>query len=131
MRLTDHSNKQLANPILLGLVVCGIFGASWFFSFNQVKDYYNQSDTLASSARAIKIFTEQDSILVTDTVGDTTLLYLSDRRGYPAVTEDLHDLKKRGADYFVTDKTDVIATIKRETEFKHVFENNRITIFKL
>ncbi|OGK19280.1 hypothetical protein A3H83_00855 [Candidatus Roizmanbacteria bacterium RIFCSPLOWO2_02_FULL_39_8] len=130
-RLTDHSNKQLANPILLGLVVCGIFGASWFFSFNQVKDYYNQSDTLASSARAIKIFTEQDSILVTDTVGDTTLLYLSDRRGYPAVTEDLHDLKKRGADYFVTDKTDVIATIKRETEFKHVFENNRITIFKL
>lgn len=123
--------KKAANQTMLVASIVVIFAGSWLFSYERVKDYYNISDSLVSTAQAINLITEDDAIIVTDTVGDTTLLYVSNRRGYPAVTQDLHDLRKRGADYFVTDKPDVIVEVKKVPDFSVVFESNKATIFKL
>ncbi len=123
--------KKVANQTMLLASIIIIFAGSWMFSYERVKDYYNISDSLVSTAQAINLITEEDAVIVTDTVGDTTLLYVSNRKGYPAVTEDLHDLRKRGADYFVTDKPDVIVEVKKVPDFSVVFESNKATIFKL
>lgn len=123
--------KKVANQTMLLASIIIIFAGSWMFSYERVKDYYNISDGLVSTAQAINLITEEDAVIVTDTVGDTTLLYVSNRKGYPAVTEDLHDLRKRGADYFVTDKPDVIVEVKKVPDFSVVFESNKATIFKL
>lgn len=123
--------KKVANQTMLIASIIVIFAGSWLFSYERVKDYYNISESLISTAQAIKLITEEDAIIVTDTVGDTTLLYVSNRKGYPAVTQDLHDLRKRGADYFVTDKPDVIVEVKKVPDFSVVFESNKATIFKL
>ncbi len=123
--------KKIANQTMLIASIIVIFAGSWLFSYERVKDYYNISDSLVSTAQAIKLITEDDAIIVTDTVGDTTLLYNANRKGYPAVTQDLHDLRKRGADYFVTDKPDVIVEVKKVPDFSVVFESNKATIFKL
>lgn len=123
--------KKVVNQTMLIASIIVIFAGSWLFSYERVKDYYNISESLVSTAQAIQLITEDDAIVVTDTLGDTTLLYNAHRRGYPAVTEDLHDLKKRGADYFVTDKPDVIVEVKKVPDFSVVFESNKATIFKL
>lgn len=127
----SHVGKKMVSPVLLTGALLAIFAGSWAFSYMKVKDYYNISDSLQSVAQGIKLVTEEGSIIVTDTLGDTTLLYVSDRRGYPAVTQDLHVLHKRGADYFVTDKPDVIVEVKKVPDFSVVFESNKATIFKL
>lgn len=123
--------KKVVNQTMLIASIVVIFAGSWLFSYERVKDYYNISESMVSTSQAIKLITEEDAIVVTDTVGDTTLLYNANRRGYPAVTEDLHDLHKRGADYFVTDKPDVITEVKKVPDFTVVFESNKATIFKL
>ena len=69
--------KKIANQTMLIASIIVIFAGSWLFSYERVKDYYNISDSLVSTAQAIKLITEDDAIIVTDTVGDTTLLYLS------------------------------------------------------
>ncbi|MFQ5452133.1 MAG: glycosyltransferase family 39 protein [Candidatus Paceibacterota bacterium] len=106
-----------------------ILAFSFFFSYFRVKDYYNYSSELVSVAKIINTLTPEDALIVTDRTGDTTLLYLSDRKGYPAVTEDLHNLKKKGMDFFVTDKPDVAEKVKRE--FELIFENEHMFLFKL
>lgn len=126
-----QSGKKLVNPILLFGVTIAMVAGSWLFSYIKVKDYYNISDGVLRGAQGIQLVTDPNDIIVTDTVGDTTLLYIADRRGYPTVTEDLHDMKKRGADYFVTDKPDVITEVKKVKDFTVVFESNKATIFRL
>ena len=82
-----------------------------------------------SVARLLATLTEPDAIIVTDTLGDTTLLYLADRKGYPSVTHDLETLKKKGANYFITSKREVIAANKKI--YQTIFENEQVAIFRL
>ncbi len=128
--LTDNK-KQFIHQAVLYPVVVAIFAFSLLISFYQVKGYYDYSNDLVSIAKIVRTLTNPSDQIVTDTVGDTTLLYLSDRRGYPAVTEGLPDLKKRGASYFVTQKSDVIAQLKKEKRFTVIFENDKFALFKL
>jgi hypothetical protein len=68
---------------------------------------------------------------VTDTVGDTTLLYLADRRGSPAPYKDFKDFKKDGYKYFITQNKDVIEAKKIEDIYPLKFENSKFAIFEL
>ncbi|MFA6005354.1 MAG: glycosyltransferase family 39 protein [Patescibacteria group bacterium] len=110
-------------------VVLVIFGMSIFFSYNQISGYYNQSEDLVLIAEVIDSFTNKNDIIVTDTEGDTTLLYLSSRRGYPAPYREFAELKKQGAKYFATQalsyKPKLIKT------YKLLFENDKVLLFAL
>lgn len=105
-----------------------IFSAG--MSYEKVKDYYRVSEDLVQIGNIIQTITPPGSLLVTDRDGDTTLLYLSDRKGFPATTEPLAQLKsEHKAEYFVTAKTEVAENVKKE--FKLIFQGDNVFIFKL
>src|SRR3989344_2721381 len=125
-----YSHKKLFQSLYLSMfMVSALLVFSFTMSYYRVKDYYNTSDELLSIAKVIKTITPQDARIVTDSTGDTTLIYLADRRGYPAVTEDLKGLKDKGMEYFVTLKSDVAQEV--EKEFELIFSNDKVFIFKL
>lgn len=121
--------KIFMNQFISICAVIAIIAASAFFSFYQIKGYYNVDGNLVNIAKIIDTITEPDSILITDRDGDTTLLYLTDRRGYPSQSEEVPAMKDRGAQYYVT--------LKRETadklrpDYKLVFESDQVFIFRL
>lgn len=127
----SRNNKYFINPLLLIVASLAIFGFSFSISYYQVKDYYNYSSDLVSIANIVKDLTKKDDKIVTDRTGDTTLLYLSERRGAPSVNKDLAELQKDGYKYFVTLKKDVIDDLKSKKQFELVFENEKFAIFKL
>lgn len=126
-----ENNKIFVYPLVSGIIVIGLFASSFYFSYFKVQDYYSYPHDLPQIAQIINTLTEKNDKIVTDTLGDTTLLYLADRKGSPAVYKGLAELKKIGYSYFYTAKEDVIKQIKIETSFKVVFENNKFALFKL
>ena len=82
-------------------------------------------------SKIIKDLTRKEDKIVTDTIGDTTLLYLSERRGSPAVYADLGVLKNKGYSYFVTLNKELTQQILKETNFSLIFENDKFSIFRL
>lgn len=117
-------------PITL-IVVVTIFLFSFLVSYLRVKDYYNYPKDLVSISNIVRDLTADEDKIVTDTLGDTTLLYLSNRKGAPSVFKDLNDLKKDGYSYFVTLNRDVIESTKSSNTFLLLFENEKFAIFKL
>lgn len=125
-----YEEKKLFTHIALSsaaVVVVLIF--SFLFSYYKVKDYYWTDPDLLNVAKIVNTVTEPDSKMVTDRDGDTTLLYLSDRKGYAAVTEDLSGLKNKGMQYFVTLHKEVADKVRKE--YKVIFENDKMFVFKL
>lgn len=124
-------NKLFVPPVVSILAVCAVFLFSFFISFNTVKNFYNYPSDLVSIAKIINDLTEENDKLVTDTIGDTTLLYLSERRGAPAPYKDLKELKKDNYKYFITLNRGVISDLKTRGEFQVLFENDKFAIFSL
>jgi len=127
------NSKQLITPFLVYPIIIAIVGFSFFFSFYKVRDYYGYSQDLVNIAQIIKTLTNPSDRIVTDTVGDTTLLYLADRRGFPAPTVSFPELKKLGMSYFVTQKQEVIDSLKndRKNKLEVVFESDKFAMFRL
>lgn len=118
-------NKVLAYPVIIGVI-----GLSFVFSYYRVKDYYNYSQDLVQIAKLIDTFTNENDLIVTDTTGDTTLLYLADRKGAPATYKNIPELKKTGYSYFVTNKKDVSEDLKKQG-YTILVDNDKISIIKL
>ena len=124
-------NRQLfLHPIITYSAVIAIFGFSFLFSYYRVKDFYNYSPDLVQIANIIKTLTKEDDKIVTDTTGDTTLLYLTERRGAPSVFKEFKDLKNDGYVYFVTYNKHVIDQMKTEG-YTVIFENDKFGLIKL
>lgn len=121
--------KIFINLFLNTLFIIVLLAFSLFFSFYKIRDYYSYSPDLVNVAKIIKTLTPPEAKIVTDTTGDTTLLYLAERRGYPATTEDLESLKQRGMMYFVTMKKEVADSLKNK--YKLIFDSEKVYIFKL
>lgn len=121
--------KIFINLFLNILFTIVLLSFSWFSSFYKVRDYYSYSPNLVNIAKIIKTLTPAEAKIVTDTTGDTTLLYLSERRGYPAPTTDFNTLKKQGMEYFVTMKKEVADSLRNKYEL--IFHSEKVYIFKL
>lgn len=124
------NSRSVFNPFLAYPTVIIILCLSFVFSYYRVKDYYNYSQELVQIAKLITSFTKEDDLIVTDTTGDTTLLYLSDRKGAPATYKSISELKQMGYDYFVTSKKDVSESLKIEG-YTVLVDNDKISIIKL
>ena len=122
-------NKKNLFPLLSISTVFILFIFSWFFSFYKVKDYYQYSQELVQEANIIKSLTLPDDKIITDRMGDTTLLYLSERKGAPAIYDDPLTLKEKGYKYLITNNSQEIQKMKEN--FSVFFENDKFTIFKL
>jgi hypothetical protein len=124
----DHK-KEFINSIFVSILVFFIFVFSFYFSYSKVADYYLYSQELVQEANIINSLTDPNDLIVTDRTGDTTLLYLANRRGAPSIFKDPIDLKKLGYKYLITSSDGQINMMK--PYFDMVFENEKFTLFKL
>jgi len=127
--LTTRKNYQ--PKIILIPTVIALYLLSFYFSFYQVRNFYHYSRDLPKIANVIQTFTNKNDKIITDTVGDTTLLYLAHRRGAPAPYKDFSSLKKEGYRYFITMKAEVIKGMKKSGKYQLIFQNNKFALFKL
>lgn len=123
--------KNLISPITLVFVTFILFSASLFFSYYTIREFYSVPGDLTAIAKIIKTISKPDDKIVTDRLGDTTLLYLADRKGWPAYSGNLDYLKDKGYKYLVTANDDLIAELKVQKKYRTVFENDQFTIFSL
>ncbi|MCX7955850.1 MAG: glycosyltransferase family 39 protein [Patescibacteria group bacterium] len=122
-------NKKNINFSLGFFIILIMFFLSWFFSFYQIKNHYNYSQELIQQANIIKSLTLSEDKIIVDKTGDTTLLYLSERKGAPAIYKDPEELKKIGYQYLITSSINEIEKLK--SKYKLIFENENFSIFKL
>lgn len=123
--------KKMLSPILSRTIVFFLIVASILFSYMHVKDYYTISNELPQIAQIIKTFTKPEDTLVLDKNGDSTLLYLSDRRGTGRKHSEIPDLQSEGFDYLVTFNQEYTDYLKKQYQTVVVFENDKLTLFKL
>ncbi len=123
------AKKEFIDPILVSIFIFTIFGFSFYFSYYKVIDYYQYSHELVQEANVINSLTRPEDKIVTDRTGDTTLLYLSGRRGAPAIYKEPIDLKGLGYKYLVTSSDTQVKRMGHDYEI--VFENEKFTLFRL
>ena len=128
--LISHIEMFNSRLVLLGTLVT-IFILSFYFSYFRVKDDYSYPQDLVQIANIIKTLTKQEDKIVTDRLGDTTLLYLADRRGAPGVYKSIPELKNDNYKYLVTANKDLIKQMKTEYNERVLFENEQFTLFEL
>ncbi|OGK20330.1 hypothetical protein A3C23_02880 [Candidatus Roizmanbacteria bacterium RIFCSPHIGHO2_02_FULL_37_13b] len=124
-----HEKRLFSNQIFNISTVIVILGFSFAFSYYKVKDYYSTDPNLIKIAKIVNTVTASNVKIVTDRDGDTTLLYLADRKGVAAVYEDLSIFKNNGFKYFVTLHKEIADEVKKQ--YKTIFENDQVFIFKL
>ncbi len=118
------------NSFVSTVAVFILFGASFFFSYFQVKDYYHVPQDLLQMANIIKTFSQPSDKIVADRMGDTTLLYLSDRKGSPLLYREPEEFKSMGYSYVLADKKEIIEKLKT-APYKVLFENSQFALFAL
>lgn len=121
--------KNFLPPLILSPIIALIFIFSFYFSYYRVRDYYNYPQDLTQIAKIIKTLSQNDDKIVTDTTGDSTLLYLSDRKGAPSLYKDPPTLQKLGYNYMIIFNKDYAEELKKD--FSTVFENDKFVMFKL
>ena len=82
-------------------------------------------------AKILDVFTQPTDKVITDRLGDTTLLYLADRRGAPMLYKTIEQLRADGYTYYMTDKKEIIADLKTKKQYPVLFENSQFALFKL
>ena len=123
-------NKKVFSRPLAYFAIPLILALSWFFSFYTVRNYYNYSTELVQTANIISSLTSPEDLIVTDTTGDTTLLYLAGRRGAPAVYKDPFELKNLGYKFITTNNFGMVDQLT-EGNFELLFKNEKFAVFKL
>lgn len=124
------NNEQAFSKLFAYPALIVVFIFSFAFSYYDVKDFYYIPQDLPPIAKLIGDFTKPEDKIITDRLGDTTLLYLADRKGSPAVYKDINEMKNMGYSYLVTANKET--TEKLKTEGKEVLvESNQFAIIKL
>lgn len=126
-----ENRKLFIHPFFTYSVTLFVFMLSFFFSFYKVRDFYHYPPELPPIANIIATLTAPDDKIVTDRMGDTTLLYLANRRGAPSIYKSPDELKKIGYRYLVTLNPGEIKQLKSTAKYKIVFENDQFALFKL
>lgn len=128
--LIIESTKTFLHPLLAMPMVLLLFTASFLFSWYQVKGYYAIPQDLILMAKIIKTFTSPTDKVIADRMGDTTLLYLSDRKGAPLLYREPEEMRQMGYSYVLTDKREIIEKLIL-LEKEKLFENSQFALFAL
>lgn len=99
--LIDVISKHTSRSIAYGMVGIGIL-LSFFFSWMQVRDYFNINNwSIVAAGKAVAQLTPKDAMIVANYNGDSSLLYQTDRQGWASFSRPIPRLIYRGADYMV------------------------------
>jgi MFS family permease len=127
-QLIKHSNTY--NKLLLYPSILIVIMFSFFFSYIQIKPYYEYPNDLTQIAKLVTTFTKQEDRIITDTNGDTTLLYLADRKGAPSIYKEIPELQEMGYSFLVTDKKELTDEL-RDSGLEVLVDNQKFSIIKL
>jgi len=127
--LFRHKNQFFLNGIVFYFLLIIAFVFSFLFSYEKIRFYYQYPNDLIVIANIVKKLTKPTDKIVTDRQGDTTLLYLMNRKGAPAVYKDPADLKTLGYQYLVTQNMDYVKNLKKQ--YSVIFETNNFAVIKL
>lgn len=128
--LIIESTKTFLHPVITTPIIILLFTASLLFSWYQVNGYYVIPQDLLLMAKIIKTFTKSTDKIIADRMGDTTLLYLADRKGSPLLYREPEEMKKMGYQYILTDKREIIDKLVL-LKYEKLFENNQFALFAL
>lgn len=82
------------------LTVCLLFMSA--FGWYQVRDYFNiNNPAIITAGQYVDKTVPKDAKVIAPLDGDTTFLYYTNRKGWPAYEKDPAELIKKGADYLV------------------------------
>lgn len=122
-------NKFFLKNFSFYLLLLISFIFSFIFSYEKIRFYYHYPQDLITIANIVKKITKPEDKIVTDRQGDTTLLYLMERRGAPAVYKKPDELKKLGYQYLLTQNMEYFNVLKKE--YQVIFETNNFGLIKL
>ncbi len=132
IQFMTSERKKFITPVVVYPLIAAFMILSWYFSYYNVRGYYSYPQELKQIGDIVKTLTAPTDKIVTDRSGDTTLLYLSDRKGSPSPYKSLPEFKREGYAYFVTLHKDVIERTKQEGIHPLLFEEKeKFAIFKL
>ena len=99
--LFEFLTKKI-NAITASFTIGIIIVLSFYFSWMQVRDYFNINDRgmVAAGKKADNVL-PKDAIIIAPYDGSTTLLNMSARRGWPTFQEPIEKLIARGATHLV------------------------------
>jgi len=127
-----EDRKKFIHPLFVYPLIIFSFVLSFSFSYYyKVKGFYTYPADLNQMAKIIDTFTLPTDKIITDRLGDTTLLYLADRKGAPMLYRTVEQLRDEGYSYYMTDKKEIISQLKIEKKYPVLFENSQFAFFKL
>jgi hypothetical protein len=96
--LFDRVKPQIGGRLVLVVITI----ISFYFSWNIVKDYFNINNwAMVKAGRAVDTLTPKDAKIIAPYDGDTSFLYLTNRKGWPSFEHSTEELMKLGAGYLV------------------------------
>lgn len=124
--IDSFSHKAVSYSVLT-LIIVGSFLFSWY----RVSEFYRTPNDLVQIAQVVSSLTGRNDRIVTDRNGDTTLLYLSDRKGAPSKYLPLPELAEKGYSYYITQNGEEIAQLKQSNAYPVIFESTAEYTFAL
>ncbi|MBI3620340.1 glycosyltransferase family 39 protein [Candidatus Roizmanbacteria bacterium] len=126
-----ENSSLFIHPLALYPIITVIYASSFFFSFYQVKDFYSYPKELPQIGRLINTLTVPTDRIVTDRLGDTTLLYLADRKGAPGFYKNVPELRQLGYTHLVTLHPETADSLIKQYKLPVVFQNNELSLLRL
>lgn len=113
------------------IVIFVIFCFGTYNSWSLMKSHYDTNGGLITAAKILSTITPNDALIATDTVGDTTLLYLANRKGFPAITDDSLGLKSKGISYITASTPSEKKKNDDDKNLKKIFDNEQIAVYQI
>ncbi len=90
--------SMVTKVVMLSLCIIFTLAFGWY----QIRDYFNINNyAIVTAGQAAKALTPQNAKIIAPYNGDTSLLYQTDRKGWPSFEKSLPELIKMGADYLL------------------------------
>ncbi len=125
-----RNTRYLISQLILVPLILLIFSFAFFFSYYKIRDFYIYPNDLIQIAKVVSTLTNQTDKIITERSGDTTLLYLIDRKGAPGIYKNVADYRREGYKYLVTSVKTTIDDLKQR-KFQIKFEDDKFTLFQL
>ncbi len=126
-----HNSKIFLNRYITYPLIIALFAFAYFVSYYKVKDFYYYPPEFTGMAQVVGFLTQPNDKIVTDRSGDTTLLYVIDRKGSPALYKELDAFKKDGYSFFLSTNKEKTEEIKKNKQYRIVFEGDKFALFRL
>lgn len=97
-----NSAKSLYERLGRVTLIFIIFSLTFFFSWYQVRDYFNINNrSIVIAGQAVDLLTPKDAKVIASYNGDTSFLYQTKRKGWASMEKSLPEMVEMGASYLV------------------------------